>query len=87
MNTETIRAELRTLNISEVARRAGVTRQGLSRFVNMTGRGLQSRTADRVAVAIEELRAHLAAPPIPSSSTGPASTQAQNARNPQEIAA
>lgn len=56
MNTETIRAELRTLNIAEVARRAGVTRQGLSRFVNTTGRGLQSRTADRVAAAIEELK-------------------------------
>lgn len=56
MNTETIRAELRSLNIAEVARRAGVSRQGLSRFVNTIGRGLQSRTADRVAAAIEELK-------------------------------
>lgn len=57
MNTETIRAELRNLNIAEVARRAGVSRQGLSRFVNTIGRGLQSRTADRVALAIEKLKA------------------------------
>lgn len=56
MNTETIRAELRNLNLSEVARRAGVSRQGLSRFVNTDGRGLQSRTADRVAAAIEKLK-------------------------------
>lgn len=56
MNTETIRAELRNLNIAEVARRAGVSRQGLSRFVNTDGRGLQSRTADRVAAAIEQLK-------------------------------
>ena len=55
--TEAIRAELRTLNIAEVARRAGVSRQGLSRFVNTIGRGLQSRTADRVALAIEKLKA------------------------------
>jgi DNA-binding transcriptional regulator YdaS (Cro superfamily) len=34
-----------------------------------------------------ELRARSDAPPIPDSSAGPASTQAQNARNPQEIAA
>jgi DNA-binding transcriptional regulator YdaS (Cro superfamily) len=34
-----------------------------------------------------ELRARPDAPPIPSSSAGPSSTQAQNARNPQEIAA
>lgn len=54
--TETIRAELRNLNLSEVARQAGVSRQGLSRFVNTDGRGLQSRTADRVAAAIEKLK-------------------------------
>ena len=55
MNTETIRAELQKLNISEVARRAGVTRQGLSRFVNTPGRGLRSTSADKVIKAIKEM--------------------------------
>ena len=57
MNTETIRAELRQLNIAEVARRAGVTRQGLSRFANTPGRGLRSTSADKVIKAIQEMRA------------------------------
>ena len=57
MNTETIRAELKKLCISEVARRAGVTRQGLSRFANTPGRGLRSTSADKVIKAIQEMRA------------------------------
>ena len=55
MNTETIRSELKQLNIAEVARRAGVTRQGLSRFVNTPGRGLRSTSADKVIKAIKEM--------------------------------
>ena len=57
MNTETIRSELQQLNIAEVARRAGVTRQALSRFVNDPSRGLRSVVADRVVAVIQEMRA------------------------------
>lgn len=50
--TETIRAELRNLNFSEVARRSGVHRNLIARFV--AGGDIKLSTADKLKAALNE---------------------------------
>lgn len=56
MSMETVRAKLGEWNLSELARRAGVSVRALRRFKNVPGAGLHATTLEAVQRAMRSTR-------------------------------